>query len=285
MNLKTPALLHSLFEFRELFNLLLSNPHIRFVCEIGSEFGGFSRLLLNLLSERKLERVTIIEPFPAADLESAVQDSGGKGVLLAQLSLEALDGLEPHDLYFVDGDHNFYTVRRELDLIFSANPSAIVVLHDVCWPSARRDTYYNPDNIPQSERQAFGTEVSIVIGNPGTAPTGFTALGNFGIALKEGGEKNGVLSAVEDFVEQSGEFKLDIVPVVFGVGILRRVSHPLEELICEILPSPQYSALLARLELNRLENWLDIVSLQSLRCVSPKSKGWIGRLMGKFISR
>jgi hypothetical protein len=117
-------------------------------------------------------------------------------------------------------------------------------------------------------------------------PVGFTSVGHFGIALQEGGAKNGVLSAIEDFMGQSGDYKLDIIPVVFGIGILRRVSHPLEELIEVILPSPQYSALLARLEVNRLENWLDIVRLQSMAQPEKRmSESWIGRLMWKFISR
>ena len=46
----------------------------------------------------------------------------------------------------IDGDHNYYTVSEELRLIAErarTAPLPLLLFHDVCWPHARRDDYFD----------------------------------------------------------------------------------------------------------------------------------------------
>lgn len=278
----TPELLHSLMEFKPILDGLLRSDGVRSVVEIGSEHGGFSRHLMELASAGILDRVTIIEPFPIQGLVDAAENSNGKSAVIARLSLDALPSVPAHDVYFVDGDHNYYTVRRELAQIFEKNHDAIVVLHDVCWPSARRDSYYSPSSIPLEQQHASSYEAAIVPDFSGIVKTGFCSEGQFALALKEGGPQNGVLTAIEDFISQRGEMSFDIIPAVFGLGVLRRTGHPLEKNISAILPAPGYAALLARLEANRMENWINLLPKSEVRAKSgwKRLKSRIKKLLG-----
>ena len=90
-------------------------------------------------------------------------------------SLEYL--ASPHfdgfDVYLVDGDHNYYTVSKELELIYTyCKVGDIVLFNDVVGEWSRHDQYYDPEFIP---------------------------------AEYVGGRKQGVLTAIEDFVNSFNE--------------------------------------------------------------------------------
>ena len=61
----------------------------------------------------------------------------------------------------IDGDHNWYTVYNELQLLAEvarARPARrcrVLILHDVGWPYGRRDLYYAPEQIPEEFRQPY----------------------------------------------------------------------------------------------------------------------------------
>lgn len=267
-------------EFRPVLDSLLRSPSVRSVVEIGSEHGGFSKYLMELAATGVLDRVKIIEPFPVPELVELAEKSNGKCAIVDRLSLDALSTMSSHDVYFLDGDHNYYTVLNELNLIFSTNPDALVVLHDVIWPCARRDMYYSPASVPVEHQQAHSFDIAIVPGNPRSERRGFESRGAFAIALQEGGPLNGVLTAVEDFMSQRDGMKLDIIPVVFGLGVLRRTGHPLEKNISDLLPSAGYAALLERLEANRLENWIELLPDTKTKSRWENFKGRIRKFFG-----
>jgi hypothetical protein len=61
----------------------------------------------------------------------------------------------PFDCILIDGDHNWYTVYHELKMIEQKHllsPGGAILLHDVIWPYARRDMYYQPEKIPAEFR-------------------------------------------------------------------------------------------------------------------------------------
>lgn len=65
---------------------------------------------------------------------------------LDYLDSEEFDGF---DVYIIDGDHNYYTVYRELELIHRKyKPADMVLFNDVSGSWARRDLYYDPEFIP-----------------------------------------------------------------------------------------------------------------------------------------
>jgi cephalosporin hydroxylase/GT2 family glycosyltransferase len=129
------------------------------------------------------------------------------------------------DVALIDGDHNWYTVTTELRLLAGVSRSAgaalpVCILHDVAWPYGRRDLYYNPDTIPPEHRHPWRRagirrrQSELIDGGAGVN----AELAN---AEHEGGPRNGVMTAVEDFVaEHDRPLRLVVVPIYFGLAIL-----------------------------------------------------------------
>jgi len=112
----------------------------------------------------------------------------------------------------------------------------VTFLHDVEWPYGRRDLYYVPERIPADQRQPFARS-GIVRGRSELSPRGINAV--FANAKHEGGPRNGVLTAVEDFIDETQrELELFILPGDEGLGIVvdrkrlrrRRFARVLREL-------------------------------------------------------
>jgi hypothetical protein len=134
-----------------------------------------------------------------------------------------LPHLAPVDLALIDGDHNWYTVSHELQLLEAAAvradlPGPVFVLHDVGWPYGRRDGYYAADGIPDEFRQPSDRK-GMARGEPGLLPTGGlnTHMWN---AVSEGGPRNGVRTALEDFVAAAERpFRHVVVDLYVGLAL------------------------------------------------------------------
>ena len=140
--------------------------------------------------------------------------------LIVETSHAALPELELPDAVIIDGDHNYFTVHEELRLIDEKAGDGLiplVLLHDIGWPLARRDSYHDPDRLPADHRQPYADQGFLVPGEAGLAERG---LYYERIAIAEGGPRNGVLTAVEDFVAEREHLRLAIVPPFFGLGVL-----------------------------------------------------------------
>ncbi|MGO8759848.1 MAG: class I SAM-dependent methyltransferase [Terracidiphilus sp.] len=198
------------------------------VCEIGARTGTSTDYLLKLPAESH----TIIDPCIDEDLRAKY--SGDPRVRV--VGCNSLDALaaggpigpgEAFDCILVDGDHNWYTVFNELRLIAERGllrPGGFVFLHDVEWPYGRRDLYYQPDTIPAEFRHPFARK-GIVRGQDALAETG--GWNDFLLnATHEGGERNGVLTAIEDFLAQHpNEYRFFRIRYQWGLGVLQRRSE------------------------------------------------------------
>ena len=91
------------------------------------------------------------------------------------------------------------------------------MFHDVGWPHARRDTYYAPDRIPEEHRQPLARNTGLTPGEPGVDPARAAVRIRGGA---EGGPRNGVLTAIEDFMDRGEGLRLGRVPAFFGFGVL-----------------------------------------------------------------
>ena len=129
-------------------------------------------------------------------------------------SLSALRQIPLPDAVIIDGDHNYYTVSEELRLIAerASGGLPLLVFHDVSWPHGRRDAYFAPERIPEEHRQPLAEGAGLF---PGERGLKFGGLTYKWAAAREGGARNGVLTAVEDFAAQHPELRLAIVPVFF----------------------------------------------------------------------
>jgi hypothetical protein len=89
--------------------------------------------------------------------------------------------------------------------------------------------YYDPDTVPEDSRQPWA-RAGIEPGREGLAENGGLN-SSYCNAVSEGGPRNGVLTAIEDFLAESGEeISLTVLPVMYGLGILvparRLAAHP-----------------------------------------------------------
>lgn len=258
-----PLLLHSLTEFRDLIVSSLAAAEARTVLEIGSESGAFTRELVAFAAGRDGE-VWCVEPSPTLELER-LGASEPRFHLIAGRSPDALQGIEPCDAYVIDGDHNYWTVSRELDHALGdggSSPAPLVILHDVAWPCGRRDQYYTPDALPPSAVHAHSWDRGSRPGEENAVRGGLRGNGSFAIALREGGERNGVRTAIEDFVAEREHLRFVSVPSIFGVGFVYPHAAPYAEALESLLDPLDDNPLLERLERNRVDLYMKVIELQ-----------------------
>jgi hypothetical protein len=122
-------------------------------------------------------------------------------------------------------------------------------LLDVGWPHGRRDDYFAPEQIPAEQRQPIAPEGCLYPGDPGTRPG---ALPYHHPAAREGGARNGVRTAVEDFVAGREQLRLAIIPTFFGIGLIWDRTMPHDGALMELLAGWDHNPHLERLERNRV---------------------------------
>ena len=191
------------------------------VVEVGSRAGTNTRHLLAYCRDHGAH-LHVIDPAPIGNQTEIAELLAAHGTHHQDLSLNVLAGLTA-DMVILDGDHNWYTVLHELRAIeHTARRSGrwpVCLLHDVGWPYGRRDGYYAPERIPAEARQP-SAQRGLFPGRSEPLPVGgFNARHHN--AIQEGGPRNGVLTAIEDFIVSSAErWELAVVPEFHGAGTL-----------------------------------------------------------------
>lgn len=194
----------------------------RQIMEIGAEYGWNTRQILAFCRANGA-RADIIDPAPLPSLREELAKFGPEEYrFLALKSLAAIPQLEAPDIALIDGDHNWATVFSELNLLQARAEQCdtlppIVLCHDAAWPYARRDMYYSPDDLDGWQRHPYSYK--------GMLPdqSELTELGVNGWlanATHEGGPRNGVLTAIEDFIASSSTaWSLRKLPFFNGLAI------------------------------------------------------------------
>ena len=256
-----PLLLHSLSEHGELIFGALDAVRPERIVEIGSETGGFSKRLLDWAGANSATLVTV-EPYPTPEVRELAERTPHFELVIGR-SPGALRGLPPAGAYVIDGDHNHWTVLRELEAAYAGDARPLAILHDVGWPCARRDQYYAPHSIPEQERLPHSWEKGR---DPDSAELvevgGFHGEFEFAVALDEGGEGNGVLTAVEEFLSTRENLEYRQVEAIFGVGYVFAKDAPYAARLRELLDPWHESTLLARMERNRVRLYARVLELQ-----------------------
>jgi hypothetical protein len=256
-----PLLLHSLAEHAELIFGALAAARPASIVEIGSETGGFSKELMTWAGENGATLSTV-EPFPTPELRELDRVVGHFNLVAAR-SPAALAAIDPADAYVIDGDHNYWTVLRELEAAYAGANRPLAILHDICWPSGRRDLYYDPNSVPEEERQTYSYEKAAHPDHDELVDTGgFHGDHYFAAAEKQGGERNGVLTAVEDFLRDRPDLALRKLPVVFGVGFVFPDDAPWAGRVKELLDPWHESRMAQRIERNRVQLYVRVLELQ-----------------------
>ena len=254
-----PLLLHSLLEHRDLVFGCLEAASPRRIVEIGSETGGFTKALVEWAGECGAQ-VATVEPIPTHEIRR-LADANELFTLVEGRSPEALSEAGAADAYVIDGDHNHWTVSHELSYAFGQG-APLAILHDVGWPCARRDQYYSVESLPPEavhphsfDKGRWPDESELVEG-------GFRGAGQFAVALDEGGARNGVLTAVEDFVSGRPELRFRTLAPIFGVGFVYSREAPYARELDRLLEPWDGNPLLERLERNRVRLYAEVLRLQ-----------------------
>ena len=190
--------------------------------EIRIAWGGHTRKLIDFCNQEK-GKLLSIDPKPANKRIQLKILLNRRAKLIRKPSLEVLPNLKgkSFDCVIIDGDHNWYTVYNELQLlepIISENGA--IFLHDISWPYGRRDLYYCPERIPPEFRHPYAKK-GIIKGQSELAANGGhnPDLNN---ATLEGGPRNGVLTAIEDFMTIDPKWNLKKIEEPPGLGILTK---------------------------------------------------------------
>ncbi|TGX54231.1 class I SAM-dependent methyltransferase [Sphingomonas gei] len=262
-------LIHSMTEFSDIILRVLHAAGARTLAEVGAEFGGTSQQLA-AYAQATGGSLTSIDPCPKQEFLDWVASSPSVDHVAAP-SLEAMPGCKDIDAWVIDGDHNYYTVSNEMriagELAKRDGKPLLALLHDVSWPCGRRDFYYAPDRIPAEWLHPHSFDAGVTLDNPAVLDNrGFRGAGQFAVALHEGGPRNGVLTAVEDFLAEERAKGADLafafVPAVFGLGIVFDATAPWAPEVAQIVLPYHDNALIASLERNRLRNYLAVIDWQ-----------------------
>lgn len=110
--------------------------------------------------------------------------------------LKILPTLENFDAIFIGGDANWFTVFNELNIIKESNNEfPLVFICNNNFPNKRRDSYINPEIIPSEYRQKHVKELPICHNGEK-----INIIDGCYHACDENTPKNGVLTAIEDFL-------------------------------------------------------------------------------------
>ena len=127
-------------------------------------------------------------------------------------ALQVLPNLFEYDAIFINDDPNWYTVYNELNCIKQNNEKfPLVFICNNIFPYTRRDHYINPDLIPIEFRNDYFDEINYQCIN---YPYGIYK------AIPENTSKNGVLTAIEDFLDENTLIDLTNFKLVNGIMIL-----------------------------------------------------------------
>jgi hypothetical protein len=260
-------LLCSVSEYWEIIDRLLLlqdsvNPVA--ICEIGLDRGTTTRRLLEWITAHERE-LWCIDPEPPVDIDRACSESG-RATVIRRRSPAALGSIHQMlNFWIIDADHNYWSITQELATIHDQHlerleDGGVVLVHDVGWPWARRDMYYDPSALPPDAVHLHSWKLGVQLGNPRLTPSGLRGEGAFAPAIDEGGAHNGVLTGVEEFLARHPDtYEFALVPLFFGLGIIWTSRHRRSAAIREACAPFDMSRLLQRAETNRLALYLAVL--------------------------
>ncbi len=215
---------------------LINELKPKYIVEVGAERGTNTKSMLEYCAKNDA-RLTTIDPFPIFDVDALKEEYGDKFDMIEDLSLNVLNSIKDYDLIILDGDHNWYTVYNELKSIemnFIQDTFPFVIFHDVSWPYARRDIYYNPNDIPEDylnphkKRGMYPGESKL------REEGGLNA--SIDNATEENTPRNGVLTGIEDFLKETDlNLTFKILNAFHGLGLMYIPSEETDKIIHDII--------------------------------------------------
>lgn len=205
-----------------LIEPLLNALEPRRILETGCGAGEVTRRLLDycLQNEGELE---------AIESDTTARVGGWDTSTMAGLNLhlvpsaEVIGSLAGVDLALLDGDPNYATVLSDARALCRARKAEgklppVLLVARVGWPLARRDRYTDPQRLAPEEKH------SMAKGGLWMRFQAIRAEGGYGpnqwYAEKEGGEKNGVRTALDTLLAEQPGMSAIWIPGHEGMGVL-----------------------------------------------------------------
>ncbi len=259
---------------------LLGEAKARTVLEIGAYEGEHTRWLLRYC-EAVQGQLIVVEPEVRSPLRKLVEGAG-RVSLMPEISEMALSRIStPVDAVLLEGDLNYHTVLGDLhgiqELSRRMGPRfPLVFFANAGWPYARRDMYYDPQRMPAEGRHEYarmGMTPWLERLEPGMINYPFAN------AAVEGGPRNGVLTAAEDFVAGAGEkLRLFVIPVNHGLGIICLAGSREEAFVqANLVPPPALARFLETWELARLNTIVSGLRARRDRDRRSGPQAWVAR--------
>lgn len=249
------------------------------IVEIGSDTGLNTKNILNYCLKNDAY-LTSIDPAHQLNLKLLNEQYGKHFKIFEDLSLNVLPHLDNYEVILIDGDHNWYTVFNELKIIekqFDGDSFPFIIFHDIAWPYARRDLYYNPDNIPSEFVHPYKKAGMFPYKDELVEDKGLNT--NFNNAISEKFHKNGVLTAIEDFIEEStlnlSFYKINLFN---GLGLLFLKDSNLDYNIQQIILNSNMEEIQEKQYLNTILELNEIINTLRERNINlSKSKHLINQ--------
>lgn len=150
-------------------------------------------------------------------------------------SLNVLPTLSNLDAIFINDDPNWYTIYNELNIIKENHINFPIVF--VCnnkYPHKRRDSYINPEKIPEEFKNECCNELLILYEeNNETKETRVTD--GLCHAIHQDTPRNGVLTAMEDFIKENPSLKMLEINPIEGISLIYQSSDIVDLRIKRIL--------------------------------------------------
>ncbi len=235
----------------ELVRDIIGIVEPRSIIEVGAWAGLLSRLLLHF-TEPFGGVVTAIDPAPHDALPELARTEPRLTLIreMSHAGLREIDAIS--ELVVLDGDHNYFSVHGELEIIGERCPDddlPVILLHDVGWPHGRRDTYEDPDNLPAEGLNPYVRNCGLHPHDDGIVPG---ALPMWASAERAGGPRNGVLTAAEDFVSSRPGVRMMTAAPFFGLGVIWHEDAVYADRLADYLSWWETNPIVERLEANRV---------------------------------
>jgi cephalosporin hydroxylase len=256
------------------------------VVEIGALRGETTILMLEHLGPGV--ELHVVDPLPEFDPTEHEERFPGRYIFHRDISHNVLPDLPPCEVALIDGDHNWYTVYHELRMLAATAraagaPLPVMIMHDVGWPYGRRDLYYAPERIPEEFRQPYAQR------GMGRQRTDLLPKGRGGLnaemnnALHEGGPRNGVMTALDDFEQEYDKpLRRVEIPIYYGLAIVVEEEY--------LAGNPELAAVLDRLdsaeglqELTDLGERLRIRAMMYQHSAIADADERIARIAGRYL--
>ena len=130
--------------------------------------------------------------------------------------LDILSEFKNFDAIFINDDPNWYTIYNELNIVKKNNEEfPLVFICNNKFPNKRRDTYFNPDLIPDEFKHDFRKELPFCFNDKQIVISD-----GYYHACEENTAKNGVLTAIEDFLSENNQIAVMKINFIDEITIL-----------------------------------------------------------------